>query len=120
MKYNLFLLLTSATWMFLSCSPEDRSDEQPFPPSVETLEPLTQGDTITLQGNIKASPNSRITQRGFRYGDETLRNNILSTDSSDIFTAAIDTLKSGTYHVAAYATNGMGTSYGDTLQFVVE
>lgn len=120
MKYPLFLLLIGTTWMLHSCSPEDRSGEQPFPPTVETLAPITQENTVMLQGDIKASPNSRITKRGFRYGNETLQNSIASTDSTDLFTATLDSLEPGTYHVAAYATNGVGTSHGDTLQFVVE
>ncbi len=120
MKLTRILLLICATGWLAACSPDDRSDEQPFPPTVETLSPMVQEDAITLQGHITASPNSRIIRRGFRYGSETLENNIESTDSTEVFTATINSLESGKYHVAAYATNGMGTSYGDTLTFVIE
>lgn len=120
MKLTQILLLASATWGLAACSPDDRSDEQPFPPTVETLTPMVQGDVVTLQGHITASPNSSVTRRGFRYGSENLQNNVESTDSTDTFAATIDSLEPGNYHVAAYATNGMGTSYGDTLTFVIE
>ena len=120
MKLTRILLLASITWWLAACSPDDRSDEQPFPPTVETLSSIVQGDAVTLQGHITASPNSSITRRGFRYGSDNLQNNVESTDSTDVFAATIDSLEPGNYHVAAYATNGLGTSDGDTLTFVIE
>ena len=35
------------------------------------------------------------------------------------FTAVTDSLSAGTYFAVAYAKNGVGTSYGDTIHFTI-
>ena len=119
MKWPLVFLSASLLILFSACSGEDRSGEQPFPPTVRTLSCTVEADSCTMVGVIDASPNSSIRKRGFSYGNDTLKVNLPSTDSLAVFTAVADSLLPGTYYAVAYATNGMGTSYGDTLVFVV-
>ena len=52
-------------------------------------------------------------------GNDTLRLEVESTDSTARFVALTDSLKPGQYFVVAFAQNGVGTSYGDTLYFQI-
>ena len=101
------------------CTGEDRSGEQPFAPTVETVSATPDGPTARMEGLVTASPNSTLLKCGFRYGNDTL---VLSTDAElqDCFFAETDTLEAGTYYAVAFARNGVGTSYGDTLWFEIE
>ncbi len=102
--------------LFMGCSPEDRSGEQPFAPTVQTLEAIVDGDSLLLIGEVTASPNSRLLGRGFNYGNDTLRLQAASSDTAGtLFRAYSRSLKPGIYFFSAYARNGIGTSYGDTL-----
>lgn len=112
-RFLPFLLLASA------CNPVDRSDEQPFPPEVRTLDALVVADSCVMHGEVTASRNSRVRRRGFNYGNDTLRLEAVSSDTTDLFSAATRPLEAGRYFMVAYATNGMGTTRGDTLYFFV-
>ena len=119
LTFNLPFVIGMAS-LFTACLGEDRSDEQPFPPLVRTLSPIVQEDSVFFTGEILDSPNSRITGRGFYYGNDTLRLQATRPDSvTGVFRDTIEALKPGTYYVCAFATNGMGTSHGDTLFFDV-
>ncbi len=114
-----FLLLPLLALLLSSCSGEDRSGEQPFAPKVQTLgaEPAV-GDSVRMTGEVLESLNSTITQRGFVYWNDTLKETRLAVlDEAALFRAFTDSLGDGTYSYAAFATNGIGTSYGDTLTF---
>ncbi len=117
MQKLLFLL--AAMLMFSACRREDRSGEQPFAPTVRTLDVVVEGDRCTMAGAIDASPNSAVLARGFNYGNDTLRLEVLSSDSTEIFTAEADSLLPGEYFMVAFATNGIGTTRGDTLHFTI-
>lgn len=103
-----------------SCKGEDRSGEQPFAPTVRTLDAYAEGDSVRLTGEIVESPNSALRGRGFIYGNDTLRVLVVSEDTTDLFQAVADSLEAGSYYAHAFATNGVGTSFGDTLQFTIK
>jgi len=104
-----------------ACFGEDRSDEEPFAPTVATTAANAAGDSCVVEGEIISSPNSSIRGRGFYYGNDTLKIQVVSYDTLTWhFTETLDSLKSGIYYVYAFATNGMGTSYGDTLTFRID
>ena len=73
------------------CMGEDRSGEQPFAPTVETVSAVADGPTARMEGLITASPNSTLLDCGFRYGNDTL---VLSAvaELQDRFFAKTDTL----------------------------
>lgn len=104
-----------------SCTGDDRSGEQPFPPTVKTLSVEVVGRAVSVTGEIVASPNSSIRECGFEYWAEkhsTVR--VVSTDSTTIFRTTADSVEAGTYSCAAFARNGMGISRGDTLMFNID
>ena len=103
-----------------ACNPEDRSGEQPFAPTVKTIAAERVGDSCRMEGQVVLSPNSRVTQRGFRYGNDTLQVDTLSADTTDRFAATTRRLGPGRYYVVAYARNGMGLSLGDTLYVTID
>ncbi len=113
LKILPLLLLTLA-----SCG-DDRSGEQPFAPTVQTGIYTQVGDSVLLQGAVTASPNSRLLECGFVYGNDTLNSKVVA-DTLATFSAYTTTLEPGTYYYSAYARNGVGTTYGDTLFFTIE
>ncbi len=116
MKHLLHSFLAlSCLALSLSCG-EDRSGEQPFAPTVQTLEAIPSGCRAELRGVVPSSPNSSLTECGFHYGNDTLRKSV-TAEATWEFSAMTDTLQPGRYFVAAYATNGMGTTDADTLYF---
>ena len=121
MRYTFItavLLATAA--MAVGCNGEDRSGEQPFAPTVATVSATPGGDSCVFAGQVLLSPNSVVSARGFRYGNDSIAKGVVSADSTDAFAAVADSLASGSYYVVAYATNGIGTSYGDTLTFTID
>ncbi len=113
------ILLSLPLLVLTACSPVDRSDEQPLAPTVQTGTPTVEGPRALLTGDVLASPNSDVLRRGFGYGNDTLRAEVESTDSTSHFVATTDSLGPGHYFVVAFAENGVGTSYGDTLYFQI-
>lgn len=104
-----------------SCTGEDRSGEQPFKPTVRTLNVEVADQAVTVTGEIEASPNSSIRECGFEYWSDNLSAvKVLSDDSTSIFHATADSLEPGAYSCTAFARNGMGTSRGDTLSFNID
>ena len=116
MKSGNFLFLSLAAATLASCIGEDRSGEQPFAPTVETVSVTPQGPVAQLEGLVTASPNSTLLGCGFHYGNDTLT---LTADSEvqDRFFALTDTLAPGSYYAVAFARNGVGTTSADTLWF---
>ena len=118
MTRSLFTpLLCVSALALTACWPEDRSGEQPFAPTVKTVSAVPTDSFCSLEGQVLLSPNSRVLERGFRYGNDTLLVDTLSSDSSDFFTGKTGALQPGRYYVVAYARNGIGLSLGDTLYF---
>ncbi len=114
LKLLPFLLIA-----LLAACGEDRSGEQPFAPTVQTGIYTLVGDSVQLQGAVTASPNSRLLECGFVYGNDTLKSKVVA-DTLTTFSAYTTPLEPGTYYYAAYARNGVGTTNGDTLYFTIE
>lgn len=73
-------------------------------------------------GNVTNDGGSTITERGLcwsTYHEPTISGmHISAGDGTGEFTAVMDHLTANTkYYVRAYATNGVGTSYGDEVEF---
>ena len=102
-----------------ACYPLGLSGEQPFAPTVETLGATIEGHCALLSARVTASPNSDLTACGFAYGNDTLRAKTTAEAPTADFTAATDSLGSGQYYAVAFAQNGVGTTYGDTILFTI-
>lgn len=105
--------------VMISCSGEDRSGEMPKIPVVRTVSSTVSGDSCTMRGLITESHNSSVRECGFIYGSDSVKDTKLMAGTAWDFHATADSLAAGTYHCIAYARNGMGTAYGDTVYFSV-
>ena len=109
-----------ATCMVLcSCSGEDRSDEMPRIPVVSTVSATVNGNSCTMNGTVVESHNSSLRECGFFYGETGAASVKIKADTTKIFEVKADSLEAGDYYCVAYAKNGMGVSYGDTVEFIV-
>ncbi|MEZ7967038.1 MAG: hypothetical protein QMB45_05610 [Flavobacteriales bacterium] len=73
-------------------------------------------------GNINSDGGSTLTQRGVCWStnqNPTITDNITNNGTGlGSFTSSLTTLNANTvYYVRAYATNGMGTAYGNQINF---
>ncbi len=104
-----------------ACSGEDRSGEIPRVPVVNTVSANVAGDSCVMTGFVSESHNSSMKECGFMYGntDSASAAIKLKADTMRTFSAVADSLGKGNYYCVAYARNGMGTSYGDTINFAV-
>jgi len=114
----LVLLSIVSFLLFASCG-EDRSGEQPFAPTVESVSAEVVADSALLTGHVVSSPNSSLTACGFYYGNDTIDASCAAPAPTETFVAVTDSLGAGDYYAVAYATNGMGTSLGDTIYFTI-
>lgn len=112
-------MLFTCIGILCSCSGEDRSDEMPRVPVVRTTSAVAVGNVCTMSGMVEESHNSALRECGFVYGMAGENSVQFKTDTARTFMAKVDSLKDGDYFCVAYAKNGMGVSYGDTLRFVV-
>ena len=110
------VLLTIAASAAAACG-EDRSGEQPFAPTVQSVGVEVKQHTAVLTGAVLASPNSSLKECGFAYGNDTLRAKCTAAEPAATFTAETDSLGAGHYYAVPYASNGVGTTYADTLYF---
>ena len=120
MKHHLLYPVLALMLFLLPSCGEDRSGEQPFAPTVKSCEAVVTADSALLHGEVTASPNSALRECGFSYGNDTLRATCKALSPSATFTATTDSLGPGTYFAVAYARNGVGTAYGDTIRFTIE
>jgi uncharacterized protein (TIGR02145 family) len=94
------------------------------PPTVDTdsISGIT-SSAATLHGRVLSDGGEPVTERWFGYGTSaaSLNDTITATVGvpDSIFTAALSSLASGSWYVAAFAKNAKGTSSGDTLTFVI-
>lgn len=92
--------------------------------STSTVSSIAKFSAVS-SGNISNSGNSIITARGICWStnpNPTILNN-KTTDSNGIgnFISNLTNLKSNTkYYVKAYATNSVGTAYGNEISFTTE
>jgi len=123
------VMLTAAIFCIASCTkddppgPEDPTHEVPVITTVEVSNieatAATSGGTITSDGGVA------ITARGVCWGTNpspTIAGN-KTTDGTGTgsFTSSITGLNAGTqYYVRAYATNSIGTAYGNERSFTTQ
>lgn len=81
----------------------------------------------TLSGNVTSDGGATVTARGFVYGTSAsnLNQTVPSGSGTGSFTYTIGGLlfqlaPSTTYYYKAYATNSVGTAYGEVKQFTTE
>ncbi|MFA5816672.1 MAG: hypothetical protein WC865_13750 [Bacteroidales bacterium] len=94
---------------------------------VPTVSATTSASGITQTsassgGNVTDDGGSTITQRGICWGTSsnptTANSKVTATGTTGTFSAGLTSLTaSTTYYVRAYATNGIGTSYGTQVSF---
>ncbi len=95
----------------------------PTLPTVATVAVGTPTPTsVACSGRVDDEGRSAVTRRGFVYGTlqyPTLTDGLLTVGSgTGTFDGTITGLQpSTTYYVRAYATNGVGTAYGEQLSF---
>lgn len=97
------------------------ADCEPVIPRVTTgyLSNVT-NNTATISANVTYGGNDMVTERGFLYGThrDSLYNSIQSGSGTGSYTAELTGLSSGsTYYFKAYATNSVGTGYGQVWSF---
>lgn len=120
MRRYIIVILVAISTLTAACSGEDRSGEQPFAPTVETLSAEVMGDSCLLTGAVTSSPNSSLRGVGFAYGNDTLRLTAVSDTCTELFQATTQALRSGTYFAVAFAENGVGKTIGtDTIYFEI-
>ena len=100
--------------------------EGPALPTVKTI-PVTEvtAEGATLGGEVMTSGRLAITARGICYGtaQQPTIEYSHTTDGSGLgaFTSTLKNLEHNTiYYARAYATNKMGTSYGEQVKFTTE
>ena len=72
----------------------------------------------TLSGNVTSTGGFTVTARGFVYGtsENDLSQTVTSGDGTGSYTAIINNLTPNTtYYYKAYATNAVGTAYGEVM-----
>ena len=91
------------------------------PPTVQTnAATAITATSATFGGNVTAAGNDPVTVRGFVWGTSSsnLSNNVEVGSGTGSFTKEITGLShSTTYYYKAYATNAIGTNYGEVKQF---
>lgn len=94
-----------------------------YPAAVASIAPTNVGKTFaTAGGNVTDEGGSAVTVRGVVYGfepDPTLSSGSVAAGSGQgTFTAQLtNLLPDSIYYVRAYATNALGTSYGEQFTF---
>ena len=91
-------------------------------PSISTTSATSITKTgATLNGSITATGGEDIAERGFQYGLDTQYGTTTletGTFQTGNYSSSISSLTCGTtYHYRSYATNSMGTSYGEDTVF---
>ena len=91
------------------------------PPTVQTNAATSITSTgVTLNGNVTSDGGSLVTVCGFLYGTSAsnLTQNVQSGNGTGNFTKVLTGLTaSTTYYYKGYATNSIGTSYGEVMSF---
>src|SRR3989339_468417 len=93
------------------------------PPTVTTIEPTYISTTfLTTGGNVTTDGGADVTERGVCWN--TTSNPTIANSKTSVgvgvgsFTTTLgNLLPNTTYYVRAYATNGLGTAYGDEFAF---
>ncbi|WP_136482796.1 fibronectin type III domain-containing protein [Cognatitamlana onchidii] len=108
--------------LILSCSKKD--EEPTFLPELTTEQTtnLTH-NSVDITGIISSNGNSPISQKGICWSETSVEPDLNDSKTThgagdEKFTSKIENLQPGTsYFARAYATNGVGTSYGKIILF---
>ncbi len=116
--------------MYINCSSPTGSGDGGDTPKVPTLPTVVsttnEGSamethtTITISGNVTNTGNTEITARGVAWGTtaDPIINGSETVEEENTFTSTITPLTANTtYHFRVYATNSVGTSYGENQEF---
>lgn len=90
----------------------------PGSPIVETYSAEVTGQNAVLSGKVTIIGNNQVTDRGFLYGtsENNLSNRVECGAGTGNFTATITLALYTPCYYKAYATNSIGTSYGEVKQ----
>jgi hypothetical protein len=115
--------LTLITLLVASCGKKGGNDK----PSISTLPVTTiSAEGAVINGNIVSSGGSSITAAGFQWDTSGTFTPTQDYDSnvhaaSGPFSLTLTGLSSGTsWYVRAYATNSLGTTYGNIVHFITD
>ena len=95
-------------------------------PVVTTGTPTTTATTITANGDVTDNGGYNVTERGFCYSTTNSEPTILDPKVANgsgkgAFSITISELQpSTTYYIRAYATNSIGTAYGDVVSIMTK
>ena len=122
MKKNSFILILFFT-IFCSCNKDDLIWDLKKFATISIISATNISNTsVTINGEVKYDGGSTVVQRGICWStnqNPTIADNITSNGSgSGSFTSYITSLNANTtYYSRAYATNGVGTAYGNQINF---
>lgn len=117
---NKLLYLATIALTFISC------EQKATFPTVVTGDAIVYATakTVQLNGYVESDGGDVVTERGICYVTSssgvvpTISNNVVSAGSGKgSFSAILERVEPGTYTYRAYATNDVGTSYGDIKYF---
>lgn len=122
---KLFYILVITT--FISCSGDEDNITQPTVPELTTLALSNITETMAQSGgNITSDGGAEITSRGIVWSTAQNPTIDLETKTMDgigvgTFESNLSNLTSNTsYYVRAYASNSVGTAYGNELTFTTQ
>ncbi len=117
---NKLLYLATIALTFISC------EQKATFPTVVTGDAIVYATakTVQLNGYVESDGGDVVTERGICYVTSssgvvpTIANNVVSAGSGKgSFSAILERVEPGSYTYRAYATNDIGTSYGDVKYF---
>ena len=117
---NKLLYLATIALTFISC------EQKATFPTVVTGDAIVYATakTVQLNGFVESDGGDVVTERGICYVTSssgvvpTIANNVVSAGSGKgSFSAILERVEPGSYTYRAYATNDLGTSYGDVKYF---
>ncbi|HQH41067.1 MAG TPA: hypothetical protein PK825_04930 [Bacteroidales bacterium] len=124
MKHTVTLLLTA--FVMFSCSPKERTTPEIKIPTVTTgdITMITTTSAI-CSGNVTAHGGDSVTARGVCWGTSAnptvMDSKTTNGSGTGTFAGNLTGLTPNTtYYVRAYATNSVGTAYGEQRTFTTE
>jgi hypothetical protein len=120
--FKLLVLVFFTTWM--TTFPGCKKNDQIATLITATVSPITATSVVT-GGTVTSSGSDEVITRGVCWGtahNPTVADNKTSDgNGSGYFTSSITGLMSNTaYYVRAYATNSLGTAYGNEISFTTD
>lgn len=120
---SIYVLLISLTTLaFYACDNDDEIQKTAPVVSIDPVKDVT-ANSVTVSGKIVDAGNDAITEAGFVYSSNVTLptvadNKVIATVTDKVFSGTLASLTSGTtYHVRAFATNSVSTTYTDVLDF---